>query len=144
MISVERATSSESIMLPDINELLSQLHFNRNDPPATQANLDALTSNTKVIFVVAKDGPKVVGMAIAYLVEKLGKTIGYVEDVVVNETHRGQGIGTKLMERIMEEARGAHVYYLYLTSRNGRTAANALYQKIGFEKRETNNYRIKL
>lgn len=143
MVTIERTTSSAGIELTDINELLSQLHSDRNDPSAPQADLDTIASDKKTILIVAKDGTKVVGMATAYLVAKFGKTIGYVEDVVVNETHRGQGIGTKLMERIIAEAKEAGVYYLYLTSRDGRTAANALYQKLGFEKRETNNYRLK-
>ncbi len=143
MVTVERITSSAGVKLTDINELLSQLHSERSDPSAPQTDLDTIASDKKAIFVVAKDGGKVVGMATTYLVAKFGKTIGYVEDVVVNETHRGQGIGTKLMERIVSEAKDAGVYYLYLTSRDGRTAANSLYQKLGFEKRETNNYRLK-
>ena len=143
MVTIERTTSSAGIALTDINELLSQLHADRKDPSATQSDLDTIASNDKTIFVVAKDGTKVVGMATAYLVAKFGKTIGYIEDVVVNETHRGQGIGTKLMERIVTEARSNKVFYLYLTSRDGRTAANSLYQKLGFEKRDTNNYRLK-
>ena len=143
MVIIERATSSEGIALADINELLSQLHFDRKDPLATQADIGRIASNENIIFIVAKDSSREVGMATAYLVPKFGKTIGYVEDVVVNETHRGQGIGTKLMERIIAEAKNAQTFYLYLTSRDGRTAANTLYQKLGFEKRETNNYRLK-
>jgi len=142
-MTIERATSSSGISLSDINVLLAQLHSDRNDPPAIQAELDAIASNPKVIFVLAKEGSKVVGMATAYLVPKFGKTIGYVEDVVVEEAYRGKGLGTQLMEHIIEEARTAGVYYLYLTSRDGRTAANALYQKLGFERRQTNNYRLK-
>lgn len=142
MVTIERAKSSKGIALADINELLSQLHFDREDPAATQADLDSIASE-KTIFIVAKEGTKIVGMATGYLVPKFGKTIGYVEDVVVNETQRGQGIGTKLMGSLIEEAKKSGVYYLYLTSRDGRTAANTLYQKLGFEKRETNNYRLK-
>lgn len=143
MATIERISSSAGIALSDINELLTQLHRDRKDPPATQADLDAISSGPKTIFVVAKDGEKTLGMATAYLVGKFGKTIGYVEDVIVNETHRGQGLGRKLLEKIIDEAKRSGVRQLYLTSRDGRTAANALYQKLGFEKRETNNYRLK-
>ena len=143
MATIERISSSSGIALSDINELLTQLHRDRKDPPATQADLDTISSGPKTIFVVAKDGEKAVGMATAYLVAKFGKTIGYVEDVIVNETHRGQGLGRKLLEKVIDEAKRSGVRQLYLTSRDGRTAANALYQKLGFEKRETNNYRLK-
>ena len=142
MVTIERTTSSAGIDLSDINELLKQLHFDRQDPAATQNDLDTIASGKNSIFVIARDEGKVVGMATAYLVAKLGKTTGYVEDVVVSETQRGQGIGIKLMERIIEEVKKTKVKYLYLTSREGRTAANALYQKLGFEKRDTNNYRL--
>ncbi len=146
MINIERVRSSSGVSLSDINELLPQLHSstaNGTDPLGTQADLDTIASDKNVIFVVAKDGSKVIGMATVYLVAKFGKTIGYIEDVVVNETYRGKGVGTKLMERSISEAKNAQAFSLYLTSRDGRTVANALYKKLGFEKRNTNNYRLK-
>jgi len=146
MISIERVTSPESVALADINELLPQLHTstaNAGDPIATQADLDTISSDKDVIFAVARDSSKVIGMAAGYVIVKFGKKIGYIEEVVVSEAYRGQGIGRKLLELIIEEAKKAKVRQLYLTSREGRTAANSLYQKLGFEKRETNNYRLK-
>ncbi len=146
MITVERVTSPESVALTDINELLPQLHTataNAGDPVATQADLDVITSDKDIIFAVARDGSKAIGMAAGYVIVKFGKKIGYIEEVVVSEAYRGQGIGRKLLELIIEEAKKANVRQLYLTSREGRTAANSLYQKLGFEKRETNNYRLK-
>lgn len=146
MITVERVTSPETVSLSDINELLPQLHTataNAADLLGTQADLDAIASDKDIIFVVARDGAKVIGMAAGYLIVKFGKKIGYIEEVVVSEAYRGQGIGRKLLELIIEEAKKARTRQLYLTSREGRTAANALYQKLGFEKRDTNNYRLK-
>ncbi|MSU73876.1 GNAT family N-acetyltransferase [Candidatus Kaiserbacteria bacterium] len=146
MIIVERVTSPENVSLSDINELLPQLHTataNPGDLLGTQTDLDTITSDKDIIFVVAKDEAKVIGMAAGYLIVKFGKKIGYIEEVVVSEAYRGQGIGRKLLELIIEEARKARTKQLYLTSRDGRAAANSLYQKLGFEKRETNNYRLK-
>ena len=146
MITVERVTSPESVALADINELLPQLHTstaNADDPVGTQADLDTITSDKNIIFAVARDGSKVIGMAAGYLIVKFGKKIGYVEEVVVSEAYRGQGIGRKLLELIIEEEKKANTRQLYLTSRAGRAAANSLYQKLGFEKRDTNNYRLK-
>ena len=146
MITVERVTSPETVPLGDINELLPQLHTstaNGDDPIGTQADLDAITSDKNIIFAVARDGSKVIGMTTGYLIVKFGKKIGYVEEVVVSEAYRGQGIGRKLLELIIDEAKKVQTRQLYLTSRDGRTAANSLYQKLGFEKRDTNNYRLK-
>lgn len=70
---------------------------------------------------------------------------GAVEDVVVAQTHRGQGLGRKLLEAIIDFA-GNELgdVDLHLTSRPQRVAANALYQSLGFERRETNFYRLKI
>ena len=70
---------------------------------------------------------------------------GAVEDVVVAQSHRGQGLGRKLLETIIDYARQQlGDVDLHLTSRPQRIAANALYQSLGFEKRETNFYRMKI
>ncbi|MDO8514616.1 MAG: GNAT family N-acetyltransferase [bacterium] len=143
MVTIERVTSPESVKLTDINELLPQLHTDATDPRGTQADLDIIASNKNTIFVVARDGSKIIGMATGHLAVKFGKKIGYVEDVVVSEAYRGQGIGQKLLELVINEAKKVQTRQLYLTSRAGRTAANSLYRKVGFEKRDTNNYRLK-
>ena len=68
-----------------------------------------------------------------------------VEDVVVESGHRGQGIGRALLEHIIGFARRELAPIdLQLTSRPERVAANALYRSLGFERRETNAYRLRL
>ena len=64
---------------------------------------------------------------------------------MVAQTHRGQGLGRKLLEAIIDYA-GNELgdVDLHLTSRPQRVAANALYQSLGFERRETNFYRLKI
>ena len=64
---------------------------------------------------------------------------------MVAQTHRGQGLGRKLLEAIIDFA-GNELgdVDLHLTSRPQRVAANALYQSLGFERRETNFYRLKI
>ena len=55
---------------------------------------------------------------------------------------RGEGIGEQLTEAAIAEARRRGARTIDLTSRPSREAANALYQKMGFELRETNVYRL--
>ncbi len=146
MITIERVTSPENVSLADINELLPQLHTataNAGDLLGTQADLDTIASDKDIIFVVAKDEAKIIGMAAGYLIVKFGKKIGYIEEVVVSEAYRGKGIGQRILELVIDEAKKSQTRQLYLTSREGRAAANSLYQKLGFEKRNTNNYRLK-
>ena len=63
-----------------------------------------------------------------------------IEDVVVDERHRGKGLGRKLMEAALAALREMHVSGIELTSRPSRVAANELYKSLGFTQRETNVY----
>ena len=68
----------------------------------------------------------------------------HIEDVVVLSSYRGRQLGRRLMEHVLGYARkelpaGTKIY---LTSRPHRVAANALYQSLGFRRKETNVYEI--
>jgi len=67
-----------------------------------------------------------------------------VEDVVVHSDYRGRHLGRMLMEHILAQARTMSPIELHLTSRPVRVAANALYQSLGFVKRDTNFYKMVL
>ena len=67
-----------------------------------------------------------------------------IEDVVVASSYRGQHIGKELMQHVIEYAKTLAPINLQLTSRPERVAANKLYQSLGFQKRETNAYRMEI
>ena len=64
-----------------------------------------------------------------------------IEDVVVDSRWRGKGTGEALTRAAMAYAQAAGARGVDLTSRPEREAANRLYQRLGFVKRETNVYR---
>lgn len=68
----------------------------------------------------------------------------WIEDVVVDSAQRGKGIGEALTRAALRVAQAAGATTVDLTSRPAREAANRLYQRIGFERRETNVYRYNL
>jgi ribosomal protein S18 acetylase RimI-like enzyme len=68
----------------------------------------------------------------------------WIEDVVVDDTARGRGLGEALNRAALDEARRRGAKDVSLTSRPSREAANRLYRRIGFEPRETNVYRYTL
>ena len=68
----------------------------------------------------------------------------WIEDVVVDEAAGGQGIGTLLTEAMLDHARSLGCKTVDLTSRPSREAANRLYQRVGFEQRDTNVWRYTL
>ncbi|HEY4517174.1 MAG TPA: GNAT family N-acetyltransferase [Candidatus Paceibacterota bacterium] len=144
MITVERLTEANEDTLKDILRLIAQLRRNSAEHTGSLYDIRDTVANEKAVCIVAKDGRHIVGVATLYILVKVGKRIGYVEDVVVDEQYRGQGLGKKLMESIIDVARKEALNNLFLTSSPARTAANNLYQKLGFEIVETNPYMLKL
>ena len=59
---------------------------------------------------------------------------GLLEDVFVDESQRGSGLGTTLVKEIIAAARAAGCYKLIATSRASRPRVHELYERLGFEK----------
>jgi ribosomal protein S18 acetylase RimI-like enzyme len=68
----------------------------------------------------------------------------WIEDVVVDEGARGHGLGAAIVTEAIQLARSRGAKSVDLTSRPGRLEANRLYERLGFERRETNVYRYGL
>jgi len=58
---------------------------------------------------------------------------GLIEDFIVAESHRRQGIGSMLISRVLEEARARNLSRLELYALRQNLPARSLYEKIGFE-----------
>jgi ribosomal protein S18 acetylase RimI-like enzyme len=68
----------------------------------------------------------------------------WIEDVVVDGDARGRGVGEELNQEALRRAAKEGATTVDLTSRPSREAANRLYQRMGFQVRETNVYRYEL
>ncbi|MDB5167211.1 MAG: hypothetical protein JWN26_356 [Candidatus Saccharibacteria bacterium] len=68
--------------------------------------------------------------------------VAHIDEIVVESGHEGQGIGKKLMLKAVEIGHENGITRFDLTSRPDKLAAQALYEKTGFKKRETNNWRF--
>ena len=64
--------------------------------------------------------------------------------MIVDSAQRGKGLGEALTREALRVAQEAGATTVDLTSRPSREAANRLYQRIGFQRRETNVYRYNL
>ncbi len=93
---------------------------------------------------VAEEGNHIIGMATLCVVcTPTGRKAG-IEDVVVLPEFQGKGIGEALVGRLIEEAGKNAPIQIQLTSKPIRVAANALYLKLGFVRKETNVYTMQL
>jgi ribosomal protein S18 acetylase RimI-like enzyme len=141
-MTITQLKKADKMALTDINVLLVQL---RSNPRKETLNgLNKTVTDTHVITVVAKDNARIVGMGFLFILQTLQKRSGYIEDVVVHEGYRGQGLGVGVMKALIAAGKKKGVDEIELTSRPARVAANALYQKLGFTQRDTNVYQLKL
>ncbi len=103
---------------------------------------DLVKSDNCILFAAktAGDGRNVGSLTLVIYSTPSGKR-ARIEDVVVDESYRGKGIGSKLNTAAIQKATELGARTLDLTSAPDRQSANAMYQKLGFVKRDTNVYR---
>jgi len=125
--------------LRKVKELVTQL-----DPSAT-VNEDSLYKAilNGYISKIELDG-ELAGMGWIFPRQTLLRKQAVVEDMIVNEKFRGQGLGEKILLDLIEWARKQGVEVIELTTNPKRVAANSLYQKVGFKLHPTNHYLLKL
>lgn len=128
-----------------LQRLIPQLGAHKSAPNLEQLN-ELIKSESSRLLVARypdENGP-IVGISslIVYRVPTGIRSI--IEDVVVDENARRQGIGEALVRYAMELAREAGADAVSLTSNLQREAANQLYQSMGFELRKTNPYLYRL
>lgn len=91
-------------------------------------------------LLVAFDDDEVLGMLTLVLYRVPTGIRGWIHDVVVDEAARGRGVGGELTAEALRLAERAGAVSVELTTRADRAEANRLYQRLGFERRETNVY----
>ncbi len=115
-----------------------------SSPPPTRGQLVELVDGPDTVLFVARVDGRIMGsLTLAFYRIPTGLK-AWIEDVVVDDAARGRGVGAALNEAALAVARRRGAKDVSLTSRPSREAANRLYQRIGFERRETNVYRYTL
>ncbi|MBQ3609296.1 MAG: GNAT family N-acetyltransferase [Bacteroidaceae bacterium] len=101
-----------------------------------------LASPNSHLFFLMKD-EQTAGMLTVGIYHSPTGGKAWIEDVVVDETFRGQGLSKLLVAHAIEFTKSQGIPSLMLTSNPKRIAANKLYQAMGFGRKETNVYRMK-
>jgi ribosomal protein S18 acetylase RimI-like enzyme len=117
----------------------------QNSPPPTMKDLVSMAESPHSFVFLAYENElekQVIGSATLALFQTPTGWHGWIEDVIVDQKARRQGIGQALTRACIEKAEELELKEVNLTSRPTRKAANALYQAMGFKKRQTNVYRF--
>jgi GNAT superfamily N-acetyltransferase len=123
--------------------LLPQLDSGAKLP--TKAHFKRILRSKRTHFFIAELDYKIIaGILTICTYDIPSGTKVWIEDVLVDESQRGKGIGKELMFFAINFAKSAGAESIELTSRPSRVEANQLYKKIGFVLRETNVYRYSL
>lgn len=112
-------------------------------PPGAQELAEIVASPDSVLYLARHDGRIVGSLTLAFYRIPTGLK-AWIEDVVVDESARGQGVGEALNTAAIDEARRRGAKHVSLTSRASRETANRLYQRLGFRPYDTNIYRYSL
>ena len=144
MIHTTEVVEVDEELIAAFDRLTPQLSSSSPAPGADE--LAAIVSSPATVLFVARDidSGGIVGSLTLALFRIPTGLRAWIEDVVVDESFRGKGVGAALTETALERARREGAKTVDLTSRPSREAANRLYQRVGFKMRETNVYRVKL
>lgn len=136
---IEEVTANTTGLTEAINRFLHQL--TGKEQPITESDLAALVaSENSHLFVAVDEQGRYAGMITVGIYRAPTGKKAWIEDVVVDETYRGQGVGKQLTRHAIAFARQQQVNLLSLTSNPARIAANQLYPNAGFSRKETNVY----
>jgi GNAT superfamily N-acetyltransferase len=139
MNGVSIAPASE-VDIPELIELLAVLFAIEQDfSPDTdkqRRGLAALLASSNGHIAIARDATsRAVGMATVQLVISTaeGAPSAWVEDVVVREDLRGQGLGRALLESVLEWARAQGAVRAQLLADLDNAPALAFYERVGWQ-----------
>jgi ribosomal protein S18 acetylase RimI-like enzyme len=145
-VSVSEVHEVDLDLVAAFNRLTPQL--SSSSPPPTADQLAAIVAHDGTTLFVARvdDDATIIG-TLTLIVFRIPTALrAHIDDVVVDASVRGRGLrtGEALVAAAVETAKAAGCKTLDLTSRPSRAEANKLYERVGFEQRETNMWRLSL
>ena len=138
---VEELSSYTFQDLADLDALMHELSVTSF---CNEGLLNNALNDMNVHVYVIRDCGHIVATGTLCIKHTLEFTIADIESVVVSSKCRGRGYGKELIIAMVEAARKMNVHHIQLTSNPARVAANQLYQVLGFERYETNCYKLPL
>ena len=141
-VQVAPVVSASAEVLDACHRLIPQL--SSSSLPLTLSELEEIVDGNSTVLFAARHNGDIVGLLTLAIFRIPTGVRAWIEDVVVDELARGSGVGEALSRAALAEAARRGAKTVELTSRPSREAANRLYQRIGFVRRDTNVYRYEL
>jgi 8-oxo-dGTP pyrophosphatase MutT (NUDIX family)/GNAT superfamily N-acetyltransferase len=141
-IQVASASRVDDELVAAFDRLIPQL--SRSAAVPTPDLIREIVDAPATTVLVARDGrdnSRIVGLLTLVVFRIPTGVRAWIEDVVVDESVRGRGVGEALSQEAIRQAVGLGARTVELTSRPSREAANRLYQRLGFVRRDSNVYR---
>ncbi len=141
-IAVDVVESVDASLMDAMARLIPLLSATASVP--TAEDMSAILQQNCARLLVARDGNgggRIIGTLTLIVFRIPTGAHAWIEDVVVEEETRGAGVGEALTREALRLAAADGVDAVDLTSRPSRQSANRLYQRVGFERRDTNVYR---
>ncbi len=138
-VEIEIVSEVTSELVAAFERLIPQLSSS-NPPPTVEELAEIVGSEASRVFV-ARVGGVIVGTLTLVVFRIPTGVRAWIEDVVVDSSARGAGVGERLNRAAVDEANRLGARTVDLTSRPNREAANRLYRRLGFVERATNVYR---
>jgi ribosomal protein S18 acetylase RimI-like enzyme len=138
-LTIEGADVADGGLRDAVATLIPQL--SSSSPPPDLDQLGRIIADpATTLFLARADGVLVGMLTLAVFTTPTGVR-AWIEDVVVDDAARGAGVASALVRSALARADDQGARTVDLTSRPEREAANRLYVRLGFERRETNVYR---
>jgi ribosomal protein S18 acetylase RimI-like enzyme len=138
-VQVEVISEITDEVVEAFGRLLPQL--SRSAPPLDRAALQIIVSSPAITMLLARSSGVIAGSLTLVMFPLPTGLRAWVEDVVVDESARGQGVGGALTVAAVQRAIAAGARTVDLTSRPSRAAAGRLYERSGFKLRDSRVYR---
>ena len=141
---VERLTEYTPEVAGRIRELLIQLSRSKKDRGEIPREWfdEVIASPSHDMLLAIDDNEKIVGIAtLSIIMGPIVRKNAYLEDFVTDESVRGQGVGGKLWEAMLDWAAEKGCQELNFTSGKGREEAWRFYRNKGSEIYDTNFFK---
>lgn len=86
------------------------------------------------ILVAENDNGDIVGMLVFNVINSPFKKYAILEDMLLDQTVRGQSLGSKLLEEVIRESKNWNVSFIMLESGVDNHGAHHFFGKYGFKK----------